>query len=444
MMIDLRQIKVKDESQISGSEWTLLAGGDFHSLNRFTHPSDGAARLAVTDQLQELITGSDVSVVNMESPIKTSVSPIKKSGPSIRTDEAAPQALKQIGFNTISLANNHVMDYGASALNRTIESCLGAGLLVCGAGADEDQAMKPAEHIVAGDIRVSVLAFCEREFGIAGEGTPGAAWVSSPLALRRVAETAQSADVVIVIAHGGVESAPFSPIQRQAQLRQFIDAGATLVIGHHPHVPQGWERYGAGLIFHSLGNFLFDNASDAGYSEMEWGLIVKARFKGKTLVGIDLIPVETQGDRRILGLTAQDSDEQQRLGYLQRLSDLIAEPETYRAYWQETAVYLWETRYEPWLRYACAQHKSVDSIRFHLEGLYQGLRRKIGRATVQEKPPASYDPASGLLLLNTIRNESHRWTVETAMSVIHGDEEDLRTPEIQAEVRELLALTEHS
>ncbi len=329
------------------------------------------------------------------------------------------------------------MDFGAEAMRRTIGACQERDILVCGAGGNMQEAARPVEKNVEGGIRVAILAFCEREFGVAGPDKPGAAWISHPVALEQVAHAAHTADVVVVMAHGGVEEVPFSPIQRQMQLRRFIDAGAALVIGHHPHVPQGWERYGQGLIFHSLGNFLFDFPSEVRYPKTEWGLLIKAHFAGSALANVELVPVETLSDRTI-GEMGQVRSPQKYLEYLNRLSFLLSEPGALVPYWQEIAIHLWKSRYLPWMRQASG---AKSGIRFHIHGLCKEIGRKLGDLCLQRDRIADIEAEDGLLLLNTIRNESHRWTLETALSVLHEDEVDCRTPAVQTEARELLEWT---
>jgi poly-gamma-glutamate synthesis protein (capsule biosynthesis protein) len=444
-MVDLRRIGVTERAPGSGPEWTLTAGGDFCIIDRLRNtegPEDGV-RQAITEELHELVAGADVAIANMEGPIRTCSAPISKSGPAIQMDTAAPFVLKRMGFDVVSLANNHIMDYGVQGLVSTIEACRREGLLISGAGNDEHEAMKPAEVVIAGRIRVSILAFCEREFGVAEGSQPGSAWISHPRAFERVAKAAETADVVVVLAHGGVEDVPFSPVQRRAQLRQFIDAGATLVIGHHPHVPQGWERYQKGMIFYSLGDFLFDYPGGACYPKTGWGLVIQAHFCGAVLSEIELVPVGTLADRRV-GRLRENRNSEQHLRYLHRLSALLAEADAVIPYWQETAVRLWATRYQPWLLHACGAEASVsaDSVRFHLSGLYRGVRRRIGWWYQRNQFAQVPEIKDGLLLLNMTRNESHHWTIETALGVLHGDVLDRRTPEIRSEVSELLTWTQ--
>lgn len=446
-MTNLGHIKLVERAPNSGSKWTLVAAGDFCAINRFVGKNHLEEMLNqnVTKDLRDLIGAADISIVNMEGPIRTSANPVPKSGPSQQMDAATPLILKKIGFDVISLANNHIMDYGVQGLDCTLKACEKEGLQICGVGKDAYNAMNPAKKVIAGKIRVSILAFCEREFGIADNGKNGSAWISHPLALTRVGEAAKDTDVVIVIAHGGVEEMPFSPIQRHRQLRQFIDAGATLVIGHHPHVPQGWERYKKGIIFYSLGNFLFDYFNNTRYPKTEWSFVIKAHFNGAALDEIELLPIGWLPDTRI-GTPAKNSDRERFLCYLHNLSSLLVKPDLLIPYWQEFAVHLWNKRYLRYLQYACGVNKSssLHSIRYHISSLYREINRRITKHYRQKEFIPPVDIKDDLLLLNTIRNESHRWTVETALAVLCGDEIDRRTPRIKSEVSKLLSWTEDS
>ena len=442
---DLQYIKLSEKSSDSDLEWTLLAVGDFCAFERLKNIdiNKDKDKKIISGDLQEIIRGADIAIANMEGPICTSSSAITKSGPAILMDARVPFVLKKMGFDLVSLANNHIMDYGANALKSTMEECQQQGLLICGSGSNVCEAMKPVKRIMRGNTRLSIMSFCEREFGVAGDSEPGAAWISHPMALRRVYEEAKTEDVVVVFAHGGVEEVPFSPIQRMVQLRQFVEAGATLVVGHHPHVPQGWELYKDGVIFYSLGNFLFDYPNGARYPKTDWGLVIRAHFFGSVLTEIELVPVEMLSDRSI-DKSRENCKMQRCLSYLNRLSSLLNEQDTVVPYWQETAVRLWRTRYRHWLQNAYAFNTRASNDKLH--SFFLRLYRKMGslvRCMNKHKeyitPP---DIKDGLLFLNMIRNESHRWTMETALAVLYGDEVDCRTPEVQAEVNELLKWTE--
>jgi|GEM_PF-743365 len=437
--IDPRHIELRFPVERGGGEWTLLAAGDFCAQGRFERgvgPDESVAW-----EIGELIATADIAVVNLEGPIRSDAPPRPKSGPPVAVDAESPEVLRRLDFAVAALANNHIMDYGAEGLKLTLEGCREAGLWVCGAGADEAEAMAPVELEMPGDVRLSIFSFCEREFGAAGPDAYGSAWIGHPDALAKVVDAAARGDVVVVIAHGGVEEIPLPPVQRQMQLRAFVDAGARLVVGHHPHVPQGWEEYGGGCILYSLGNFLFDYPEGLRYPKTEWGLLATARFAGHELAAVDLTAIEMT-PKRSIRVMGDEKRLRPALDHLHEISGILRESGELRACWQELAVHLWRTRYRRWLQRASGVQIGTGNIRANLNGLLRGLRRRIGlggRAAVPAGLPDLGDP---LMLLNLIRNESHRWAIETALAVQHGDEPDLRTPQVAVRVRELLAWTE--
>lgn len=200
-----QRIELNEQMTDSGLEWTLLVAGDFCAINRFTETRQAEDQVGQTivQDLHDLIAQADIAIVNMEGPVRTSSAPISKLGHVIQVDGTVPSVLKQIGFDVVSLANNHVMDYGSQALHSTIEACQEEDLRVCGAGVDIHAALKAVERVVSAGVRATLLAFCELEFGIADHSEPDPAWISHPLALKRITAAAQTADVVITYLKAG-------------------------------------------------------------------------------------------------------------------------------------------------------------------------------------------------------------------------------------------------
>lgn len=417
----------------------MIAAGDFCAQGRFSN--GGRLYESVTQELADWIADADISVVNLEGPLRSDAAPLPKSGPPIALDPESPAILRELDFAVATLANNHIMDYGADGLKLTRERCREAGLWMCGAGADEAEAMAPVELEMPGDIRLSLFSFCEREFGAAGPSSPGSAWIGHPDALKMVADAARRGDVVVVMAHGGVEEIPLPPVQRQMQLRAFIDAGAAIVVGHHPHVPQGWEMYGGGIILHSLGNFLFDYPQGLRYPKTEWGLLAKIRFAGREVAAVELAAIEMAADRSIR-IIQDEKRLKATVDYLHAISAILPDSERFRAYWQEMALHLWSTRYRRWLQRSSGVQAGTGNISANLKGLMRGLRRRLGLGGDTGAKQGLPDIGDPLMLLNMIRNESHRWAIETALAVLHGDEPDLRTPAVTAHARELMTWTE--
>ena len=107
-----------------------------------------------------------------------------------------------------------------------------------------------------------------------------------------VARLAEHADAIIVSMHAGVEYSPKSNAQQVAFAHAAIDAGARVVVGHHPHVTQPWERYGQGVIFYSLGNLVFDQFQRI---ETQRGQLADIVFEGPRLARANVLPVEIVG-----------------------------------------------------------------------------------------------------------------------------------------------------
>lgn len=396
--------------------WSLTIAGDT------VFEPDTSTDIGST--LQSRLDGNALSLVNLEAPIAGAGEPIAKTGPVNETVAETPQTLVEMGFDGVTLANNHTMDRGVEGLEHTIDACSAAGLKTVGAGRNGEDALDPLEITIDGQ-SLAVFDLCEREFGAADRDGPGAAWIDHPQAVARVREAAATTDVVVVIAHGGVEYLPLPPPGYQRRLRRFADVGADLVVGHHPHVPQGWERYDGTPIAYSLGNFRYKRGTRP---KTEWGIVLEACFEGATLTAAAARPVERRGDA-VAFMGDRWSPEEYR-PYFRTTSSIAADRQRLRAHWQELAVRVFEQRYGSWLRTA-AGSDLPSMVRHPLQYLV-GTRLWDGDRREREL----------LTLLNLVRNESHRDLIETATSVKTGVRTDRRTPEIRDQVRDLLARTE--
>lgn len=216
--------------------------------------------------VQHLLNRADLTIGNLESALGDGGQPEDKGYTFLAPPEAA-ERLALAGFDVLSLANNHAMDYGSQILLQGIELLDAQEILAVGAGVDDTQAFSPI-FFEAGDVVVAVLAFVDVPVEVRGfdtrswnaaPGKAGVAW-ADPQRMRDGIVSAQSAaDSVIVLLHSGYEyiNTPSPPQRFAAHLA--IDAGADLVIGHHAHVLQGIEYYGDGIIVYGLGNFAFED-----------------------------------------------------------------------------------------------------------------------------------------------------------------------------------------
>ncbi|MBI5783503.1 MAG: CapA family protein [Gammaproteobacteria bacterium] len=177
-------------------------------------------------------------------------------------DKIAP-ALARAGFNIVSLANNHTLDYGPEGLEDTRAALKIAGIHGVGAGRDLAEARQPV-YMMADGVTVAFLAYSltfPEEFW-AGPDKPGTAFGHERFVRADVTAAREKADLVVVSFHWGQEGKTELRDYQTQLAHAAIDAGASAVLGHHPHILQGVERYKNGVILYSLGNFAFGSFSN--------------------------------------------------------------------------------------------------------------------------------------------------------------------------------------
>lgn len=220
-------------------------------------------------EVAEALRRADLAVVNLECTISRRGAPLAKEF-TFRGDPASLGAMAEAGVDVAGLGNNHAADFGREALVDTVEHLRGAGIAPVGAGRDADEAYRPVVVERRG-VRVgfvSATRVMPYHFA-AGPGLPGVASAyDEPRLTDAVREADRLADVVVVSVHWGDELAP-QPDATQVRLgRALVDAGADVVVGHHPHVLQPVVRYRGAVIAYSLGNFVFSSGSPATRTTM--------------------------------------------------------------------------------------------------------------------------------------------------------------------------------
>lgn len=302
------------------------------------------------DAAIEALGETDIAIANLEMPLSRRGSKILKYA-NLRSDPVIIEDVKAMGIDAVSLANNHMMDYGPDALYDTLAACDAAGILHAGAGETLQAAIEPAWFDVAGR-RIALISVASTlpPGAEATEGTPGIAplrirtsWEIDNNELseqpgmapvihtwprpedqeaicRHITATKQLADHVIVAIHWGVPSAWLPPIAgplaeyQQPLAHALVDAGADVVFGHHSHSLHGVEVYNGAPIFYSGGNFIFERP----YAFMQpESLIAQVTF-GETL-DVTIVPLMVD-DRGLPELvTGEQADAV--LGKLQALSE---------------------------------------------------------------------------------------------------------------------------
>ena len=207
--------------------------------------------------LAPVLRAADVGFANLEFPVGEAA--LVKPGGSREFFHDVPlcSALRRAGVRVVSLANNHMMDCGPEGLLRTLDACRAAGLLAVGAGRDLAQACEPALLEVRGR-RLAVLAFAQAAEDAATANAAGVAPLAAATVASAVRRARESADLVVVSAHWGSMYVDYPPPRVLELAHAIAQAGADVILGHHPHVLQGIERRGRTLVLYSLGDAAFN------------------------------------------------------------------------------------------------------------------------------------------------------------------------------------------
>ncbi len=241
------------------------------------------------ENVRPYLTASDYVTGNFESPVVVGEDyPEADKFIHFASAPAAVRALREANFSTVTLANNHMMDYGEQGLADTLTTFQDEGVEVVGAGRDLQSASKIL-YQEYGDVTVATLGFTDAYVaGFLASGFRGGVLNAEPETfLPLVVEAAENADLVIVHVHWGVEYSS-RPDPRQVQFgRAMIDAGANFVVGHHPHVLLPAEVYRNGVIFYSLGNFVFDQ----GWSRTRESAMAGYRLYPDGRARVELVPL---------------------------------------------------------------------------------------------------------------------------------------------------------
>lgn len=244
------QLTFVGDTMMSGNvEKTLLANGYDYP---FVH-------------VKSLFLQDDITIANLETPITDKGLPAENKSFVYKSSPLAVPAMKAAGIDVVNLANNHSMDQGVPGLLDTFAALDANQIEYVGAGKNAERAYAPV-FIEKNGIKIAILGSSRvipETSWFAGEAQPGMAASYDPtLAVKAIEQANSQADLVVVIAHWGKERTDH-PVDHQIELsRAYIDAGADLIVGGHPHVLQGFERYKDKWIAYSLGNFIFTRATE--------------------------------------------------------------------------------------------------------------------------------------------------------------------------------------
>lgn len=299
----------------------VLITGDFAPRARLDKQiCDRNFEAIFPESIRRIVKNSDFSFVNLESPIiENEYEPIPKCGPNLHCSKETAEAIKYAGFTGVTMANNHILDYGEAGLLKSVECCKNQGLDVVGVGNNIDEAANIL-YLKKDSSTVAIINCCEHEFSIATKTSAGANPLNPIKQYYAICEAHKNADFVIVIVHGGHEHYQLPSPRMQDTYRFFIDSGADVVVNHHQHCYSGYEWYRGKLIFYGLGNFCFDIAPVRNNSPWNYGYMLELNL-GENLK-FDLHPYNQYGANPTIELLKEDAF----ADCLERLNAIISDP----------------------------------------------------------------------------------------------------------------------
>jgi len=330
------------------------------------------------------------------------------------------------------------MDYGESALFHTIDVCRDLGIPTVGAGEYLEKACSPL-IIEVNELKVGIIGRCETQFGVASSVRPGVSALDSTV-YSAITHLKKRVDIVILSIHGASEMCPWPSPKWQDLLRSYIDVGCNIVHGHHAHVPQGYEDYNGGVIFYGLGNFLVSYKEWQAHPNTLWSVIAELDIDSSTDFKQTIkTSVIDQAEESVLIRQSTSYEFQNHLDYLAIANKPLQNRTLLTGLWQESAIRMYYLWYSGWLGFAQPSNRFTNSVSVRL--FLGKLKNSLGYKFARIKPiTKNVSPSRQQLLTwyHLFACESHCEAIVTALGVLGGELDDLRTTETKAIVDKMM------
>ena len=358
----------------------LNAVGDIALNNRFVEIVEKGYGDKIFENVKHCFDDADINFANLESTLSSRGKKDTKNQLVFSSSESA-SLLKKAGINVLSLANNHICDYGFEGCLDTVKYLHDNNINCFGVGENLSTSREPLIGNTNG-ITVGFLGYaCKSTHGkYPDRKSYGSPPIKYSYIKRDLRKLSFEVDIKVVSLHWGFEQYEYPSPKQIRMAHRIIDAGADLIIGHHPHVPQGFEIWKDKPIFYSLGNFIFDDVNTQDGGCLKWGqenkqsIIVKMNICGKKISIFELIPVRLNSKFQ-LELVCDDEKEVllKKVGSLSQ----VLKANNYDKFWGNFRIEkeLKSNRYQIDYRYL---FKNIYKIRFyHLVYLLGRLKRMI-------------------------------------------------------------------
>ena len=287
--------------------------------------------------LLELLHRSEITFSNLDCTFDCSGTPPHPDEYLVSAPAEQLDLMVALGIDVVSQANNHSMDFGGDSLAITQDGLRSRSVITVGAGETLTEARSPA-IIERNGTKVGLLAYASTHHWVgahpASEVSPGVSPFDIEIVEVAVDRLVQQVDCVVVSLHWGKEYLNYPPPWNISAAHRIVDAGAKLVLGHHPHVVQGIEHYRGGVICYSLGNFVFPDYPDQGLvfeAQNHDSILAVFAIDGETVEVSEIVPCRFSGGRRVVALNQEHAEHFR--AEIEEFSAALLRPD-YPAFWR--------------------------------------------------------------------------------------------------------------
>jgi poly-gamma-glutamate synthesis protein (capsule biosynthesis protein) len=267
------------------SPTVVLAGDWAPTVNHLDR--NGVKSGAYLGDMLPVLRGADLAIMNLECVLADDdTTRISKAGPILRRPTESITTLSSVPFQFACLANNHVFDMGEPGLRATLEALDENRIAHVGAGTSAASA-RQAVRLRVGSTSLTIINVAEGEEAKSLADGPGVAPLDVDHVRQQIAWEKSQSDLIFVIIHAGVERLPIPSPSIVRRFRMIAEAGADLIVGHHPHVVQGMELHQGVPIFYSLGNFVFKRGHNPRENE---GILIHVGLEPGRIDSIGIVP----------------------------------------------------------------------------------------------------------------------------------------------------------
>lgn len=352
------------------------------SLVRIAFTGDvfvGDHSVSAGPRLQNLLGMADISVVNLECPLTNEGDPLPGKAANLRNNPRTIELFKQLSIDLACLANNHICDWGRRGFENTLKILDKHNIAYVGAGLNKKKASEPV-IVSRNNVRIAFAAFGSLDIGtVAASDTDyGCMPFIVDEACHIVCDLRDRSDIIVAMVHTGSTNYHYPLPEDVHAVRQLVDAGADLIVGHHPHVIQGGWHYGEKGVFYSLGNLCFSTYMRKGRitslsAENRKGMVLLATVDCQGLQETSIYHTRQTDNKGNVELL-DDSGQRRRQRIYKRLSEPLINPDDYEQFFRRYVLRRTCIRLLGWLNPLRWRYLTGG----HLAGFIASLKRLRG------------------------------------------------------------------